>query len=71
MSDLTPSEKLQITLELADLAEQMMLQNLKRRHPDEDDAAIARRLDAWFLVRPGAELGDCDGRPISWPRRRP
>jgi hypothetical protein len=70
VSELTPSEKLQITLDLCDLEEEMMRQDLRRRQPDEDEAAIERRLDDWFQTRPGAEYGDCEGRPIPWPRPR-
>jgi Xaa-Pro aminopeptidase len=49
--------------ELYELAENMMRQNLRRRFPEEDEAAIERRVLAWlrqppstdpaFVVRPG------------------
>ncbi|MEX1364386.1 MAG: hypothetical protein AB1Z98_14765 [Nannocystaceae bacterium] len=52
------------TVQLADLAVRVMRQNLRRRHPDESDQEIEERLRAWVRARPGAEHGDCDGRPI-------
>lgn len=65
---LTPAEKLQITIELAEVGYEMMRERLRREHPDEDDDAIQRRLTAWLHERPGAEFGDCVGRPVPWPR---
>lgn len=62
MSDLTPAERLNLSLEMFDLGVEIMRQNLRRRHPDEDDAAIAKRLAAWLSERPGAEFGDTVGR---------
>jgi hypothetical protein len=47
----------------------MMRQNLRRRFPDADQQEIAARLAQWLQERPGAEHGDCVGRPVDWPRR--
>lgn len=63
MSDLTPSERLRVALDLFDVGVEVMRQNLRRRHPGEDAEAIKRRLSAWLAERPGAEHGDCVGRP--------
>jgi hypothetical protein len=46
----------------------MMRQNLRRRYPEDGDEKIERRLIEWLQHRPGAEHGDCDGKPIDWPR---
>jgi hypothetical protein len=47
----------------------MMRQNLRRHFPDADEKEIATRLAQWLQERPGAEHGDCPGRPVGWPRR--
>lgn len=60
----TPLERVRVVLELADLAEQMLRQRLRRTRPDLDDEAIEREVDAWYTTRPGAELGDAFGQPI-------
>jgi hypothetical protein len=60
---LTAADKLRITLDLAEAGVDMMRENLRRRHPDADAAESQRRLVAWLQERPGAELGDAEGRP--------
>jgi hypothetical protein len=67
---LTPAQKLRIALDLAGLAERMMLQKLRLQHPDATESELHGRLEAWMRTRPGAEHGDGVGRPIAWPRRR-
>ncbi len=67
----SPEEKLRIAIDLADLAQRMMLQKLRRDHPQESEQEVLSRLERWMHTRPGAEHGDCIGRPISWPRRAP
>ena len=56
--------------DLFDCAVEMVRQNERRRNPsatvEELEAAVGR----WLLERPGAELGDADGRPVPWPRVR-
>ena len=59
----SPAEKLRIALDLAEAGVELMLQNLRRRHPEADDAEVDRLLQAWLLERPGAEHGDAEGRP--------
>jgi Rv0078B-related antitoxin len=66
----TPAQKLRIALDLADLAERMMLQKLRRQHPEATESELDARLQSWMRTRPGAEHGDCVGRPVAWPRRR-
>ena len=53
------------TLELFDLGVQLMRQNLRRRHPSATDEEIAGFLRVWLEQRPGAEHGDCTGRPAN------
>lgn len=60
-----PIDKMRTTLELADLAVRLMRQNLRRRRPDASKDEIEAELRAWVRTRPGAEHGDCDGRPIA------
>lgn len=67
----SPAEKLRIAIDLADLGQRMMLQKLRRDHPRETEEEILARLQRWMRTRPGAEHGDCIGRPIAWPRRAP
>jgi hypothetical protein len=57
--------RLRTALELAELAEQMMLQNLRRADPQATQDEIRRRLGEWLRHRPGAEAGDCPGKPVS------
>lgn len=51
------------TLDLFDTGLDLMRQNLRRSHPESGDADIERLLRDWLLDRPGAEFGDCPGRP--------
>ena len=61
-------ERFRTALELADLAEQMMRQKLRRENPAADEAQIERMLDDWLARRPGAEFGDGEGIPVTLPR---
>jgi len=47
-----------------------MEQNLRRRMPSASEQEIRMALQGWLQERPGAEVGDAVGRPVSWPRRR-
>lgn len=62
-------ERFRVALDLYEVGEKMMRQNLRRRHPGARDEEIERRLIEWLRHRPGAEHGDCDGKPIDWPRK--
>ena len=46
----------------------IMRENLRRRDPAASPEAIEAALDAWLTTRPGAEHGDGDGVPGTWPR---
>jgi hypothetical protein len=67
-TELTPSQKLDLSLDMFAYGCDMMRQSLRRLHPGADDAAIGELLRAWLRDRPGAEHGDGVGRPGSWPR---
>jgi hypothetical protein len=62
-------ENLRLTFDLHEAGVEMMLQNLRRRFPDAEDAEIEARLSAWLHERPGAELGDAVGEAVEWPRQ--
>ena len=52
------------TLDLFQTGVDLMRQNLRRRHPEASEEDIERLLHEWLLQRPGAESGDCPGRPV-------
>ena len=52
------------TLDLFESGLDLMRQNLRRNHPAATDEEIDRFLREWLLERPGAESGDCSGRPV-------
>ncbi len=56
--------RMEIAFDLYQTAEIIMRQNLRRRHPELDDAEIEQRLAEWRKRRPGAEHGDGVGRHI-------
>ena len=53
-----------LTLDLFDSGVQLMRQNLRRRNPQADAQEIDRQRRAWLQDRPGAQYGDCPGRPV-------
>ena len=59
----TAADRLRMTLDLAEAGIDMMRENLRRRHPRADGVELERLLVAWLQERPGAEMGDGDGRP--------
>lgn len=69
-TELTPAEKLRLSLDMFAYGCDMMRQNLRRTHPTADPAAIEELLRAWLRTRPGAEHGDGEGRSVTWPRMR-
>jgi hypothetical protein len=52
------------TLDLFNTGLDLMRQNLRRTHPQANEEEIDRRLQQWLRERPGAEAGDCPGRPV-------
>lgn len=62
--------RLRVAFDLFVAGEQMMRLNLRRRYPQESEAEIEARFGAWLLERPGAEHGDAEGIPGTWPRSK-
>lgn len=60
------AERFRLAVDLHEAGVALMRQNLRRRHPSESEQEIDARLEAWLMHRPGAEHGDCDGRPVAW-----
>ncbi len=46
------AHNLRMALEMFDLGVDMKRQQLKRAHPELDDAAIEDRIDAWLVDKP-------------------
>jgi len=63
-------DKLETALELADLAEQMVRERLRRAHPEANAEKLEQLVLEWLHTRPGAEHGDAVGRLVSLPRTR-
>lgn len=61
--------RLAIALDLFAASEEIVRQNLRRQHPNDPPSLIERYLEEWIHRRPGAESGDGEGRPLSWPRQ--
>jgi len=68
MDPAVASRRFRTALDLFEAGVGMMRQNLRRRFPDAGEKEIAARLAQWLQERPGAEHGDCVGRPVDWPR---
>lgn len=58
------SDSFRTTLDFFQTGVDLMRQNLRRRYPDAQEHEIDRLLQEWLLERPGAEAGDCPGRPL-------
>jgi hypothetical protein len=63
--DEAPRDRLIQAFEMFEFGVEMMAANLRRRHPNASAEEIERLLEAWLADRPGAELGDSDGTPVS------
>ncbi len=63
-------ERLRLAFDLYDLSERMLRQKLRRKHPEATESEIDAKIGEWLQHRPGAEHGDAEGQPITWPRRR-
>ena len=64
-SDKQLKDKLLLTLEMFDLGVSIKEQNLHRENPGLSEKEIKIKLRKWLQTRPGAELGDCPGKPVS------
>ena len=61
--------RLRLAFELFAAGESMKREQIRRDHPGASDEEIERMLREWLSDRPGAEHGDAEGAPGSWPRR--
>jgi hypothetical protein len=66
----TPADRLAMAFELFEFGVEMMAANLRRRHPGATPDEIERLLEDWLAERPGAELGDGPGVPVTLSRFR-
>lgn len=57
--------RMELAFDLYEFSDQLMRQNLRRRHPEADEAEIERRFVEWLQTRPGAEHGDGPQPPRS------
>jgi len=55
LADDPASQKLRLVLGMQSFGIRMMRQNLTRRHPDESDEQIGRRLDEWLAKTPDTD----------------
>lgn len=65
---MTPVTGVRTALDLFGIAEGLVRQRLGREHPEATPEEIERGVETWLLDRPGAEGGDCPGRPRPLPR---
>jgi hypothetical protein len=63
VTDPVLAERMRITFELCEAAEEMMRCTIRRRHPELTEDEVEERIIEWYQHRPGAELGDAPGRP--------
>lgn len=62
------AERLRTAFELHEAGVEMMRQTLRQKHPEADDSELDAMLARWLRERPGAESGDAEGKPGTWPR---
>lgn len=44
-----------------------MRARLHREHPEWTESQVQATIEEWLGERPGAEFGDCPGRPVTLP----
>lgn len=69
MNETTEIERLRTAFELFEAGREMKRAQLRRQNPDATEHEISELLGLWLRTRPGAEHGDAEGRPGSWPRQ--
>lgn len=69
-TELSPAQKLELSLDMFAYGCDMMRQNLRRTHAGASDEVIEDLLREWLRTRPGAESGDGVGCLGTWPRNR-
>lgn len=61
----TPAARLRIAIDLFGVGEQMIRTRLRREHPQWSEEQVQAAVEQWLRERPGAEFGDCPGRPVA------
>lgn len=61
MSD--AAQRIRTVFTMYEFGERMYRTRMRREHPDASDSEIDALVSAWHLDRPGAPLGDAEGRP--------
>lgn len=61
--------RIELAFELVEDGIDVTRQRLRRELPDATPEQIELRIEQWLRERPGAPLGDAEGRPIALPRR--
>lgn len=64
-------QRLRLTLDLVEAGRRLMRQNLRRRFPQASEEELDEKFMEWLHDRPGAQYGDCVGRPCQLDRRHP
>lgn len=64
ISDPAVLARMRTTFDLCRAADEIMLQNLRRRFPDADEAELHRRFGEWRRKRPADEHANLVARPI-------
>lgn len=65
MSISAAARRLILALDMYELGEQMQRARLRRLNPAASEADIDTAIRSWLLTRPGAAVGDAEGRPSS------
>lgn len=66
----TAAERVQTAFQLFALGVEMLRTRLRREEPSLSEEEIEERVSRWLATRRGAEHGDAEGRPATWPRQR-
>ena len=66
----TVGDRMLAAFEMFEFGVELMAANFRRRHPHASPEELERMVDDWLLERPGAELGDGPGVPVSLDRFR-
>lgn len=65
------AERFALALDMYETGEAMLVQRLRRENPSATDEELEHAIQTWLGRRPGAESGDAEGLPGTWPRRPP
>ncbi len=59
-------EALRTVFDLTEAMEKVFRQRMRNENPSISDAGLEAKVREWYHDRPGAELGDGVGKPVSW-----